>query len=39
MKAASRFLSVFLALAMVFSCSACASGTGTAAGEEKTGED
>lgn len=33
MKAASGFLSVFLAFTMVFSCSACASGADTAAGE------
>ena len=39
MKAASRFLSVFLALAMVFSCSACASGTDTAAGKEEAGQE
>ena len=38
MKAASRFLSVFLVLALVLSCSACASGTGTTAGEEKAGQ-
>ena len=39
MKAASRFLSVFLALAVVFSCSACASGTDTAAGKEEAGQE
>ena len=33
MKAASRILSAFLALALTLSCSACASGTGTVAGE------
>ena len=35
MKGSSGFLSVFLVLALMLSCSACASGTGTSAGEEK----
>ena len=35
MKKASRFLSVFLVLVLILSCSAFASETGTAAGEEK----
>lgn len=39
MKASSRFLSVFLVLAQMLSCSACASGTGTAAGEENAGKE
>ena len=39
MKTASRFLSVFLVLALVLSCSACASGTGSAAGEEEAGQE
>ena len=39
MKTASRFLSVFLVLALVLRCSACASGTGSAAGEEEAGQD
>ena len=39
MKAASGFLAVFLVLALVLSCSACASGTGSAAGEEAAGEE
>ena len=38
MKASSRFLSIFLVLALMLSCIACASGTGTAAGEEKAGK-
>ena len=39
MKAASRFLSVFIVLALILSCSACASGTGTSAEEEKAGQE
>ncbi|MEE1039518.1 MAG: hypothetical protein U0L10_02225 [Lachnospiraceae bacterium] len=39
MKASSRFLSVFLVLALMLSCSACASGTGAAAGAEEAGEE
>ena len=35
MKGSSGFLSVFLVLALMLSCSACASGTGTSAREEK----
>ncbi len=39
MKASFRFLSLFFMLALILSCSACASGTGTAAGEEKAGQE
>ena len=39
MKAASRFLSAFLVLALILSCSACTSGTDTAAGEEEAAEE
>lgn len=39
MKASYRFLSLFLVLALMFSCSACASGTGTAAGAEEAGQE
>ena len=39
MKAASRLLSVFLVLALTLSCSACASGTDTAAGKEEAGQE
>ena len=39
MKAASRFLSVFLVLALALSCSACTSGTDTAAGKEEIGQE
>ena len=39
MKAATRFLSAFLVLALMLSCSAYASGTGTAGGVEKAGEE
>ena len=41
MKASSRFLSLFLVIMMILSCSACAAATGadTAAGEKTTGEE
>ena len=38
MKGISRFLSVFLVLALILSCSACSSGTFTAPGEEDVEE-
>ena len=39
MKGISRFLSVFLVLALILSCSACTSGTFTAPGEEEDVEE
>ena len=39
MKAAPRFLSVFLVLALILSCNACASGTGTLTEEEGAEEE
>ena len=39
MKVSSRFMSIFLVLALILSCSACASGTGAYAEKEETGEE
>ena len=39
MKAASGFLSVFLVLALILSCSGCASGTGTETGKVEAGQE